>query len=542
MPRKKLGEILLEDGLITREQLERALNEAGGLRLGDWLLTHGYLTEEKLYQTIAKQHGVTFVNLKDITPDPEAVKTLSAATARRYQVVPIARTGKTLKLATANPINVLAVDDIALITGMTVEQVVMTPRDIERALARLYAETPQPKEVSTASEIESTPVVRMVNSLISQAVAERASDIHLESQDDGLRVRYRIDGVLQDINRLDKDMSLSLVSRIKIMAGLDISERRLPQDGALRFTSGQRTIDLRVSTLPTVSGEKVVMRVLNSAESRLTLTDIGLLADSRDIVERMLRYSYGMILVTGPTGSGKTTTLYSALSHLHTPDKNICTVEDPVEFRVQGINQVNVNPKIGLSFANVLRALVRQDPDVILVGEIRDFETADIAVRSALTGHLVLSSLHTNDAPSTVTRLAEMGVEPYLIASSVVGVIAQRLVRKLCPHCKKPKVIPARSPELRALGLDLDADHSFFGPVGCDRCGGEGYRGRLGIFEVLSITEDIRDLIALKANTSEIRTAARKKGARSFLEDGIIKARQGLTTVTEVLRVAFQEG
>lgn len=543
MPRKKLGEILLDDGLITREQLELALNEAGGLRLGDSLLTHGYLTEEKLYQAIAKQNGVPFVALKDITPDPDAVKTLSAATARRYQVVPITRTGRTLKLATANPINVLAVDDIALITGMSIEQVVMTPRDIERALARLYADTPPPKEVNAYStESDSTPVVRMVNRLITQAVEERASDIHMESQDDGLRVRYRIDGVLQDINRLDKDMSLSLISRIKIMAGLDISERRLPQDGALRFTSGQRVIDLRVSTLPTVSGEKVVMRVLNTAESRLTLTDIGLLSDSRDLVERMLRYSYGMILVTGPTGSGKTTTLYSALSHLHTPDRNICTVEDPVEFRVQGINQVNVNPKIGLSFANVLRALVRQDPDVILVGEVRDYETADIAVRSALTGHLVLSSLHTNDAPSTVTRLAEMGVEPYLIASSVVGVIAQRLVRKLCSHCKKPKLIVAHSPELRALGLNPEIDHQFFGHVGCDRCGGEGYRGRVGIFEVLSVTEDIRELIANKAQAAEIRAASRKRGARSFQEDGIIKARQGLTTISEVLRVAFQEG
>ncbi|KAF0197448.1 MAG: type IV pilus assembly protein PilB [Bacillota bacterium] len=542
MSRKKLGEILLEDGVITREQLEHALNKAGGARLGESLLAHGYISEEKLAQAIAKQFGLRFVLLRDITPDQEAVKLLSAATARRYQVVPLARAEKTLRLATANPMNVLAVDDIALITGFNIEMAVMTTRDIERALARLYADSPVHTEVAEVNEAEATPVVRMVNRLITQAVQERASDIHMEPQDDAIRVRYRIDGVLQDISKLDKEISLPLISRIKIMAGLDISERRLPQDGALRFTRGSGVTDLRVSTLPTITGEKVVMRILNSSEANLSLSDIGLLPDSRAAVERMLRYSYGMILITGPTGSGKTTSLYSALAHLHTPDKNICTVEDPVEFRVQGLNQVNVNPKIGLSFANVLRSLVRQDPDVILVGEIRDYETADIAVRSALTGHLVLSSIHTNDAPSTITRLSEMGVEPFLIASSVVGVIAQRLVRKLCLHCKKPTVMMASSPELLALGLDPSVDHHFYGPVGCDKCGGEGYRGRFGVFEVLSINEEIRDLIASRANTSAIRAASRRQGGRSIQEDGIIKAKQGLTTITEILRVAFQEG
>ena len=542
MLRKKLGEIMLEEGIVTHAQLERALATSGGTRLGETLVAQGVVSEERLYRAIAKQHGVGFVSLRDITPDQEAVKLLSADTARRYQCVPLGRQASTLRLATANPLNVLAVNDIALITGLTIEMVVMMPRDIDKALSRLYGESSQPKENIAVVEGEASPVVRMVNRLIAQAVEERASDIHLESQADGVRVRYRIDGVLQDVNRLDKDIALSLFSRIKILATLDISERRLPQDGAFRFDGSQGSIDLRVSTLPTVAGEKVVMRLLNSSRSQLSLSHLGLSDDDRARFAHMLTQSYGMILVTGPTGSGKTTTLYSAVQHLHSPTRNICTVEDPVEFRVPGITLVNVNQKIGLSFAQVLRALVRQDPDVILVGEIRDFETADIAVRSALTGHLVLSSLHTNDAASTVTRLVEMGVESYLIASSVVGVVAQRLVRKLCPECRQPSVIPAHAPELRALGLDPAISHSFFGPVGCDRCHGEGYRGRIGVFEVMSIGEEMREAIVRSAPTSEIRAASRRRGTRSFLEDGLSKARAGLTSISEALRVAYQEG
>jgi len=542
MLRKKLGEVLLEEGAITHEQLERALNNSGGSRLGESLVAQGIVTEEKLYRAIAKQHGVSFASLRDITPDQEAIKLLSAATARRYQCVPLKRQTNTLRLATANPLNVLAVNDISLITGLAIELVVMMPRDIDKALSRLYGESSQPSESIAVTEGEAVPVVRMVNRLITQAVEERVSDIHLESQEDGVRVRYRIDGILQDVNRFDKDMALSLFSRIKILSGLDISERRLPQDGAFRHDGSQGSIDLRVSTLPTVMGEKVVMRLLNSARSQMSLSHLGLSKDDNARLENMLTQSYGMILVTGPTGSGKTTTLYSAVQHLHSPTRNICTVEDPVEFRVPGITQVNVNQKIGLGFANVLRALVRQDPDVILVGEIRDFETADIAVRSALTGHLVLSSLHTNDAASTVTRLVEMGVESYLIASSVVGVVAQRLVRKLCPQCRQPMVIPAHSPELGALGLEPGIAHSFFRPVGCDHCQGEGYRGRIGVFEVMSIGEEMREAIVRGAPTSEIRAASRRRGTRSFLEDGLGKAREGLTSISETLRVAYQEG
>jgi len=540
--RKKLGEVLLEEGLLTEDQLARVLIETGGQRLGDALISQGYIGEDRLYQVIAKQHGLRFISLRDTNPESEAVKELSAATARRYQVVPIAKAGKRLTLATANPINVLALDDIALITGLAIEQVVMKPSDVERALARLYSDNSAPLEASVATEVDATPVVRLVNRIITQAIAERASDIHLESQAERLRVRYRVDGVLQDVSQVEKDMNLPLVSRIKIMAGLDISERRLPQDGALRFSLGNQITNLRVSIMPTVSGEKVVLRILDSKEARLSLEDIGLLPDMREAIEHMLRYSFGMILITGPTGSGKTTTLYSALTKLHTPSKNICTVEDPVEFRVEGMNQVSVNPKIGLTFAQVLRAFVRQDPDILLVGEIRDFETADIAVRSALTGHLVLSSLHTNDAASTITRLTEMGIEHYLIASSVVGIVAQRLVRKLCPYCRKATVLPPHAAEVLALGLDPNVEHHFYLPSGCDHCGGEGYKGRLGIFEVLRITEDIRDLIAAKASTSEIRLASRSRGCRSLQEDGVLKARQGLTSISEILRVAFQEG
>ncbi len=542
MLRKKLGEVLIEDGVVTPEQLERALAASGGSRLGETLVAEGLVSEERLYRAIAKQHGISFVALRDVTPDQEAVKLLNASTARRYQCVPLKRVADTLRLATANPLNVLAVNDISLITGLNIELVVMMPRDVDKALSRLYGESSPPSESIAATEGEAAPVVRVVNRLIAQALEERASDVHLESQADGVRVRYRIDGVLQDVNRLDKDLALPLFSRIKIMAGLDISERRLPQDGACRFEIPPGTLDLRVSTLPTVAGEKIVLRLLNTSQAQLSLTHLGLTDDDRLRVERMLTQSYGMILITGPTGSGKTTTLYSAVAHLHSPKRNICTVEDPVEFRVPGITQVNVNQKIGLSFATVLRALVRQDPDVILVGEIRDYETADIAVRSALTGHLVLSSLHTNDAASTVTRLSEMGVEPFLIASSVVGVVAQRLVRKLCPHCRQQSVLAAHAPELRALGLDPTITHTFFLPVGCDKCHGEGYRGRLGVFEVMSLGEEMREAVARRLGTRELRAVARRHGTRSFLEDGLDKARKGLTDISEVLRVAYQEG
>lgn len=542
MLRKKLGELLLEEGVITHEQLASALATSGGSRLGEALVSQGIVSEEKLYRIIAKQHGTRFVLLRDVSPEQEAIKLLSAATARRYRCLPIRRTGSILQLGTADPLNVLAASDIELITGLTVELVVMTPRDMDKALARHYGEAVEPSEARAAGDAGTEPVVRAVNSLIAQACEERASDIHLESQEDGVRVRYRIDGVLQDVRRLDKEMALAVFSRLKVMAELDISERRLPQDGAFRFSAGQGAIDLRVSTLPTVSGEKIVLRLLNSNRVELSLHKLGLAATEREQLERMLTQSYGMILITGPTGSGKTTTLYSAVQHLHSPTRNICTVEDPVEFRVPGLTQVSVNQKIGLTFASVLRAFVRQDPDVILVGEIRDYETADIAVRSALTGHLVLSSLHTNDAASTVTRLSEMGVEPFLIAASVVGVVAQRLVRQLCPACRKPYALPAHAPEVRALGLDTTRERSFYLPVGCDRCSGEGYRGRVGVFEVMGLGEEMRAAVVRKAPTSDIRALARATGTRSLLEDAVDKAREGITSLSEAMRVAYQEG
>ena len=533
MARNRLGEILLGDNLITRQQLEHALQQTGGARLGETLIALDYIGPEKLAQAIAKQFQLPFLALRDATFDPEAVRVLNGRTARRYKVVPISNKDKKLRIGLSDPLNVQAVDDISLITGLNLEISVMSTVDIDRALSRLYPDSVAANDTADLSAVESTPVVRLVNRLITQAVDERASDIHLEPQDHGVRVRFRIDGMLHDITRLEKDIALSIVSRIKIMAGLDISERRMPQDGGIRHSVNNEQLDLRVSTLPTVLGEKVVMRLLNSGSSRLSLQQIGLLPDSQKQVEEMLKASYGMLLVTGPTGSGKTTTLYSALSVLHTPDRNIVTVEDPVEFHIQ------VNSRIGLNFAHVLRAFVRQDPDIMMVGEIRDLETADIAVRSALTGHLVLSSLHTNDAPSTITRLADMGIEPFLIASSVVGIVAQRLVRRLCPHCRKPLAIQVCSPEAIALGLEPSDDHNFYQAVGCDKCGGDGYRGRVGVFEILKVDEEMRNLITARANTSQIRAAARAKGTRSFREDGVLKAREGTTTISEVLRVAY---
>ncbi|MBT9136532.1 MAG: putative type II secretion system protein HxcR [Firmicutes bacterium] len=542
--RKRLGEILLEQGILTRPQLEQALAENTGGRLGEALVKLGFVTPEQLARVMAEQFHLPFVALRDVSFDPEAVRLFSARTARRYKVVPIAREGKKLKIATSDPLNVVAIDDISLITGLTLEITVMSTTDLDRALARLYpeAQVGDGKATTPTNAADAAPVVHLVNHLIAQAVKERASDIHLEPGEEGVRVRFRIDGLLQDITRLDKELSLAVVSRVKIMAGLDISEKRLPQDGSLRFTELKDPLDLRLSSLPTVLGEKLVIRLLKSGSTKLSLAEIGLTEEPRRQLEAMLQSAYGMVLVTGPTGSGKTTTLYSALGLLHNPQRNIVTVEDPVEFRVPGINQVAVNARIGLGFAQVLRALVRQDPDIIMVGEIRDSETADIAIRSALTGHFVLSSLHTNDAPSTITRLVDMGVEPFLVASSLLGIVAQRLVRRLCPHCKMLAPLPAGSPQLTALGLDPKTEHPFFGPKGCEYCNGEGYRGRIGIFEVLPINEELRERIAARATAGVLRALAAGMGIRSFRQDGLEKARQGFTTVSEVLRMSYQEG
>lgn len=530
--RKKLGEILVEEGLVSKECVAEALSEAGGSRIGDVLLVKGVITEEKLYRAVAKQFNIEFFLLRDVSPDQEALKLVNPSAAKKYKCLPVKKVGGKLKVATSNPVNIVAAADLSLIAGVPVEYVIMSPKDITKAILRFYGES------NGVKDTDNLTAVQIVDNIITQAIAEGCSDIHIETQDDSLRVRYRVDGLLQDVSTLDKELEQSVFSRIKVMSDLDISEKRLPQDGAMRFSSSIGVVDLRVSVIPAIFGEKVVMRLLSTDKTRLSLDKVGFSKDDRAKFEKMLSQSYGMILITGPTGSGKTTTLYSAVSHLHTPEKNICTVEDPVEFKVKGITQVHVNPKIGLDFSSVLRSFVRQDPDVILVGEIRDFETADIAVRSALTGHLVLSSLHTNDSASTITRLIEMGVESHLIAASVVGVVAQRLVRKLCSSCKVKATPMEDSVELLALGV---SGGDFWRAVGCDRCHGEGYRGRLGIFEVMSTGEDIKTAIIKKASTAEIRSLAEERGTKSFLLDGVEKARMGLTTLKEVMRVAYTE-
>jgi type IV pilus assembly protein PilB len=535
----------MEQKLIDREQLTQALAKSGTSRLGDTLIDLGFLSHEQLGRALAAQFELPFAALRDITFDPEAVRLLNGQTARHYQVVPIGVSGRTLKLAISNPGNVLAIDDVSLLTGLDIEPVVMSTTELDRALGRLYPDVAPVREserLPAATEVDAAPAVRLVHRLISQAIDERASDIHLEPQEDGMRIRFRIDGLLRDVSHQARELTLPTISRIKILAGLDISERRLPQDGGLRHLHTNREqFDLRVSTLPTVLGEKVAIRILSS-RYRLDLNEVGFLPDAQRLVERMLKTSYGMILVTGPTGSGKTTTLYSLLAALHTPDRNITTVEDPVEYRIEGVNQVQVKPAIGLTFATVLRALVRQDPNIIMVGEVRDGETADIAVRSALTGHLVLSSLHTNDAASTITRLVDMGVEPSLIASSVVGIIAQRLVRRICPRCRHLQTVEACAPELFALGLEPRVEHQFYRGAGCEHCSGDGYRGRMGIFEVVTLDGTLRELIVNGASTDQLRATLTAKGTRTFKDDGIVKAQQGITTLSEVLRVAYQEG
>ena len=542
LKRKKLGEILIEHGLITEAQLGYALGNSTGGRLGETLVSLGYTSPDKIAEAIAKQFNLPYLTLREIHFEPDAVKLLNSRTAYRYRVVPISVQDGKLQLGSSDPLNVMALDDIALMTGLSIKVVVMTFSDVERALARLYPENRAATKILEGPQTTTVaPVVRTVENLIAQALEERASDIHLEPTEEGMRVRFRIDGILVHITQLPKDMVQPVISRLKITAGLDIAERRLPQDGSIRYTEGKEPLDMRVSTLPTILGEKMVLRLLRKGASRLSLSDIGLTAEMRSTVEDILKASYGMFLVTGPTGSGKTTTLYSALTVLEGPGKNIVTVEDPVEFQLPGMNQVQVQPRIGLTFASVLRALVRQDPNIIMVGEIRDAETADIAIRSALTGHLVLSSLHTNDAPSTISRLLDMDIEPFLIASAVVGILAQRLVRRLCSHCRQQVTYPPFSPVLLGLGVRNETEEVYYNAVGCNKCGDEGYRGRVGIFEVLRVDESMGDLITSGASGKVLRDAARARGWRSFRHDGLDKARAGITTIEEVLRVAYHE-
>ena len=551
----QLGSLLIARGLLSPEQLDAALEEQERTHrsLGRILIDGGQVSEAGLVSTLASQLGLEYVDIADYAVDPSATTLISDALARRYQALPIGWQDGRLVVAMADPSNVFAVDDIRTITGADVRMVVSTrasvlaaidkyhrlDSDVESISAQASSTFEAEDDLTSVREVtEDAPIVKLVNLLITQAVQDRASDIHIEPSEHDLRIRYRIDGVLHEVMRPPKNIQSGIVSRLKIMADINIAERRVPQDGRISATIGGRAIDLRVATLPTVYGEKVVMRILDKSTALLKLDDLGFLPNNRERFEQAYRRPYGTILVTGPTGSGKSTTLYATLNIVNDEAKNVITVEDPVEYRLAGINQVQVNGKAGLTFAAALRSILRSDPDIVLVGEIRDRETATIAVEAALTGHLVLSTLHTNDAASTPTRLVEMGVEPFLVASALDCIVAQRLARRLCAKCREA-YRPSPS-DLIAAGWheeEVDDLPELFRPKGCQACGKTGFHGRFALHEVLLVSEDIERLIVDRGHSEDIKKVAVAQGMLTLRQAGLSQVRAGLTSVEEILRV-----
>ncbi|HEX7079061.1 MAG TPA: type IV-A pilus assembly ATPase PilB [Candidatus Eisenbacteria bacterium] len=559
MQQENIGLKLLEARLITPESLQKAQLQVktGGGNLTAALVKVGAVTEEDLVKFLGELYGVPSIDLSSFMPDPSVVKLIPADVANKFQVVPVSRSGRRLTVAMANPSNIFAIDDIKFITGCEVQPMVAPEASIKKAIDKAYdsaasfetvmrgmedeieviedAEDDTP-EVSLLGEAEQAPVVKLVNSLISDAVRKGASDIHIEPYEKSLRVRFRIDGTLYEMMSPPFRMKAAIISRLKIMAELDIAERRVPQDGRIKLRLLGRTIDLRVSSLPTIYGEKVVMRILDKGNLNIDLNKLGFQERALSDFSRAIAQPYGMVLVTGPTGSGKTTTLYSALSKINVPETNIMTAEDPVEYNLEGINQVLVNDDVGLTFAAALRAFLRQDPNIIMVGEIRDVDTGSIAVKAALTGHLVLSTLHTNDAPSTINRMIDMGIEPFLVASSTNLIMAQRLLRRICNTCKTD--VKLHPEVLRELGLSEDEakKESFKEGKGCVDCNNTGYRGRMGVYEVMPLSAKLRDLILDRASVSEIKKQAVTEGMLTLRADGLMKLKKGLTTAEEVLK------
>jgi general secretion pathway protein E len=554
-----LGEILVREGLVTPDLLERALarSHAANELLRESLVALGVPTADVL-RGIALQHNLPFLSRDELPSPAPIIKNLSPKYLRQYMVCPVSVDGGVLTIATADPLNPVIVDELRQTTGLTVNVVVSPPEAIGEAIDRTYdavAATALQRIVEGMDDARGgdsdddvnhlrdlafeAPVVRLVNLLIEGAVALEASDIHFEPFEDTLRVRYRVDGILFDQEAPPRRLQAAVTSRIKIMAEMNIAERRLPQDGRIRVNAHGRRVDIRVSTIPTVHGESIVMRLLDRSSVFLPLERLGFDTQMLQRFDALIRRPHGILLVTGPTGSGKTTTLYGALDKINSADRKIITVEDPVEYQLKGINQIPVKPKIGLTFATGLRHIVRQDPDVILVGEIRDLETAEIGIQAALTGHLVFSTLHTTDAPGAITRLQDMGVEPYLVASVLEGVLAQRLVRRICSACREPHRPPGA--DLEALGVELVASKPLFRGRGCEECRNTGYRGRTGIYELFQVTEEVRSLILRRVSTREIRRYAIEAGMVTLRLDGWAKACDGITTVEEVLRVVQED-
>ena len=555
-PRNQLGALLLSDGLITQAQLDAALagQAERGVPIGRLLVEMDALSEVDLTRVLARQLSLEFVDLAEYPVDRAAIGLVPETMARRVHALPIGWDGHRLVVAMAEPTNVLAVDDIRTVTGSDIQVVAVTRAQLDETLDRFHRLDAEVDEVaqraageaeedvaSVRDIVEDAPIVKFVNLLIAQAVADRASDIHVEPTEFELRIRFRVDGVLHEVMHSPRSIQAGVISRLKVMADINIAERRIPQDGRISLTVGGRQVDLRVATLPTVFGEKVVMRILDKSQARLDLKDLGFLPQALARYEACYQKPYGTILVTGPTGSGKSTTLYATLNVLNQPDRNVITVEDPVEYQLPGINQVQVNPKAGLTFASALRSILRSDPDIVLVGEIRDRETAVIAVEASLTGHLVLSTLHTNDAASTPMRLIEMGVEPFLVTSALDCVVAQRLARRLCDRCREP-FEPTKA-ELAEAGwprdqLDaLDEWPTLHRAVGCTACSRTGYRGRLALHEVMVMSEDIDRLVVERASSEDIKKMSLAQGMLTLREDGLHKVAQGQTTLEEIFRV-----
>jgi type IV pilus assembly protein PilB len=567
MQPSRLGELLVRSNLITREQLQKALEEqkisGGQLRLGAILVKEGFISESELTAFLSKQYSVPSINLAEFEIDSAVVKLLPVEVVQKYQAIPVNRSGSTLILAMSDPSNIFAIDDIKFMSGYNVEVVVASDTGIKAAIDKYYdqsasladmmsdldmddleivAEHDEVDVTSLEKATEDAPVVKLVNMILSDAIKRKASDIHVEPYERMFRVRYRIDGVLYEVMKPPLKLKNAITSRIKIMAELDIAERRLPQDGRIKIKlGGGKDMDFRVSVLPTLFGEKIVMRLLDKSSLQLDMTKLGYEPEALNYFKEAIHKPFGMVLVTGPTGSGKTVSLYSALAELNKTTENISTAEDPVEFNFAGINQVQMHEDIGLNFAAALRSFLRQDPDIIMIGEIRDFETAEIGVKAALTGHLVLSTLHTNDAPSTINRLLNMGIEPFLVSSAVNLITAQRLARRVCVECREIEEVPVQA--LIDAGCSPEDAPSFvcYRGKGCPKCNGTGYKGRVGFYQVMPMFEEIRELILNGANTAEIKRESMRLGVKTMRQSGLTKLQEGVTTFEEVLRVTMAD-
>lgn len=558
--KKKLGNILVESGKISEVQLMQALDKQKNTKkkLGEVLIEEGLITEEEIFEVLRLQLGFNRVYLDGMVIDEEVIKKVPLAIAKKYTLIPFELNGYVLSVAMEDPLNFFAADDVRITSGCEVQIFLATKSEINKAIDKYYSgqnvakaaeelskqnemsaeeKEKQMKEAMAEEEINNAPIVKLVDSILKDAIKARTSDIHIEPFDNYVKIRYRIDGQLHEKQRLSKDSLASLVTRIKILSNLNIAEKRIPQDGRIKMKSDNKEIDMRVSVLPTIYGEKIVIRILNTNNFNITKEQLGMDPDDLEKLDRIIQAPYGIILATGPTGSGKSTTLYSILKELNRDDVNIVTVEDPVEYMLEGVNQVNVNAKAGLTFASGLRSILRQDPDIVMIGEIRDSETAEIAIRAAITGHVVLSTIHTNDAPSTVVRLMDMGIQSYLVGSSVVGIIAQRLVRRICPHCAEEYT--ASDYEKRILGVDPSEDIKLYRGVGCLKCDETGYSGRLGVYEILEVTKEIRNLITKKADVEEIKQVAIRNGMKTIRKACENLVLNGRTTIDELIRTAF---